>query len=625
MMRRAFVTPSVLAAAGTTSSEQRRFQRLASMAETLKPAPGTTAGTLNVVNEISVNADADEERKRPIWRKEVMPKRAEHSHLATMYKWGYNSLTLFKKVNEDPGQWWNANSSTLTSNWAQIGDYAACGLWSGVWRFTYGQGQYNMKPGEFRAHAYGRKDKNGAIHIDYNETVTVEEKIVAPHLPEHQKHRRYKNPDLPGFKATEPVKAKRLEREVQWHLGQGLRMYLVDGYFGSHPATSTIFRMITDNADHAYAVSMYAHRQSNIHSFREMPLLKRLGVSPMDEWSWRRPGVLMLHCPGYAFEAPRIVEEFGGPRPADIGISSPKFQYFDPYSIPMRACISNPSTSSVIDGLAYLCARWAYYADDKEHLTIPGEALLSADGSELTLFVDSTGEFDMGDIRGSASLFGSRAFRLANGVLSRGWDAVELPSAGAATKEFDFVEDSLGKIHRPLPLVLNGGDNVQALSHRFHPKRRSIANFGYKRPHNYSDDASARAAGAGMLFKPNGAALIGRPSAFYSRAVNIVVIGDKGAKSDHASLSAGIVGAVNKAGYLYADSEPLAESFNKILPTLKSVGTATAEEAKKLVEKLTKSDKDRSSSRNDRDDSDKKKQSSSRDDDNDKSRRNSKH
>ena len=137
MMRRASCATCALSA---PAIEQRRFQRLGSMNETLKPIPGHTAGTMNVVNEISVNPDADEERKRPIWRKEVAPKTPEHSYLATMYKWGYNSLTLFKKVNEDPGQWWNANSSTLTSNWAQIGDYAAAGLGGDFVILRYGSG-----------------------------------------------------------------------------------------------------------------------------------------------------------------------------------------------------------------------------------------------------------------------------------------------------------------------------------------------------------------------------------------------------------------------------------------------------------------------------------------------------
>uniref|UniRef100_A0A7S1W723 Uncharacterized protein n=1 Tax=Neobodo designis TaxID=312471 RepID=A0A7S1W723_NEODS len=590
MMRRAcsiVVAPGVATGSSSSLDTQRRFQKLGTMNETMKPNPGYEGGTLNCINEISVNPDADEERKRPAWRFEVTPKKPEHSFLATMYKWGYNSLTLYKRVNESPGQWYNANSSTVTSNWAQTGDVAALGFWSGIWTIAYGQGMYNLKPGEFRAQAYGRVDKNGALHLKYGETVKTEDKLLSPHLPEHQKHRRFKNPELPGFKDMEQVKAKRIEREAQYHLANGLRLYLADAYFGSHPSTSTLFRVITDNADHAYAISLYGNRQNNLHSFREMPLLKRLDKTPMDEWTWRRPGVLIYHCPGYDFEAPRIVEEFGGPRPQDLGLTSPKFSMFDLYSIPMKAALTTPSTASLVDSVAFLCSRWAYYADDKEHLTIPGDAVASPDGKKVTLVVDATGKLDTEPMRRSAYLYGAKHVRLADGVFARGWDAVEQNTQGVTTKKFDFVEDDLNRLHRPLPLQLNAPAGTEALSHRFYSKRRAISSHGFKRAHKYTNDVEAQAASAGMLFKPKTAPAVARAAAYHANAVDVVIVAND-AKADKNAAAAAVVQAIQNTGFLYADADPLTATVAKNLETVASVKVVSAAEGKTIVEGLAK-------------------------------------
>eukprot|EP00760_Papus_ankaliazontas_P005562 PhM_4_TR12656/c0_g1_i1/m.44494 len=466
----------------------RRCIRYSTIDATLKPVPGQSAGQLSMYNEISLHPDYDEENKRPVWRHEVMPLAPEHNYFATMYKWGYNSLTLFKKINEDPGPWWNSSNTGLVSVYTQLGEYGAAGMWSGVWRHTFGLGNYNLFPSQLYKRAYGRRDKNGAVVFDSKETIkTPIQKSTFPHTKEHDAHKRFKNPQLPGFSDIDAVHGKRVLREVQYHLGQGLRFYLVDGVFGSNPETATPFRIFTDNATHGYFAAMNAIRNRHICSFHEMSLLKRAEVNPLDEWAWRRPGVLLYHAAGFDFEQPRIVEEFGGPRPQDLGLKTQKFQIFDPYSIPMKGIVgAEPKCATMLESLAFLCGRWGFYADDKKFLTLPSDSILGPDGV-LTLVVNPTEE-NATILRNSNYLYGAQHHRATPLGVARAWDGVSRASSSVkATAYGDLVEQATGMTHSPLTTRI--GASRDSLSHRLFGRRR-LGEYGYKRPHNYSTEGT---------------------------------------------------------------------------------------------------------------------------------------
>eukprot|EP00759_Apiculatamorpha_spiralis_P019102 PhF_6_TR25298/c0_g1_i1/m.34912 len=456
--------------------------RWGSIADTLKPIPGQTAGQLTLMNEISVHPEYDEETKRPKFRDEVMPKSPEHNYFATMYKWGFNSLTMFKRINEDPGEWYNANNTMLTSTFNQIGEIALSGLWSGVWRHTYNVGVFNATQGELLARCFGTRDKNGAVAFDSKETITTPpQRLIFPHTKEHEAHKRFKNPQLPNFKQIDGVHGKRVLREVQYHLGYGLRFYMVDGVFGSNPSTSTSFRVFTDNANHAYYASIFGLRNTNIFSQNEASLLKRGDKNPLEEMTWRRPGVVSYFAPGYDFEQPRIVEEFGGPRPQDLGLVNPKFVLLEPYSIPMKAIVGgDPNCDTLRDTVAFLCSRWGYYADDRKLLTLPSDSVLNKD--QLTIVVNN--EDDLSGIRSSAHLYGAFHHRMGPDTISRGWDATTRP-AGGQTAYGDLIESSRKLVHSPLTVI--HGD-ASTLPHRF-TKRRRVGECGYKWPHNYAGNA----------------------------------------------------------------------------------------------------------------------------------------
>lgn len=583
MLRRVVVQSSPLIAVHD-DHQQRRFMRMSSINETFRPAAGTSAGQLSIMNEIAVNGDAEEERRKPLWRMEVYPKRRSASYLHTMYQWGYNSLTLFRRLNEDTGPWWNANSATVVSTWNQLGDMANAGMWSGVWRYTYGIGNYNMRPYETFSRAFGRKDKkSGAVTIDYEDSFAKSptQKLMFPHTKEHVTHRRIKNPALPGFVDVDGLHGKRILREVQYHLGQGLRFYLVDGVFGTCPATATPYRILTDNATSAYFASMASVRKFNYVSREESVLTKRLSQSPIDEWGWRRPGVVVYHTPSYDFEAPRIVEEFGGPRPQDLSLKTPKFVALEPYSIPMKGIVSaEPRCETLLETVGFLCARWGFYADDAKLVTLQGDSVLSKDGKSLTLVIGDT----TNALKASRYLYGAHHHRLNGAFVARAWDVNSVPSDKAETGPRDLVETSLGKVHKPLPTRVGCST---AISHRYF-NRRHVTDFGYKFPHNYTDDAATRADQGGHLFggaaKNTLSAFAVRPAAVATSSVDVVVIGGAADATDAAKV---IVELLKESGFLYAEADKLSAAVADVLSKVRSVKIVPKESAAGVLETLS--------------------------------------
>lgn len=584
---------------GTACWSQRRDVRYANLQEALKTPAGHSAGQMSILNEICCNPDAEEERRKPIFRHEVMPTASSPSYQRGMYRWGYDSLTLFKKTNEDPGPWWNANSSTLVSNWSQVGDCANAGMWSGVWRYTYGLGEYNLRPFELRGRAWGRREEScsGAVRMTFDPPPSpLSQRLVFPHTPEHQQHRRIKQPLNKGFKEISSLHGKRILREIQYHLGQGIRFYLMDGVFGSHPETATPFRIITDNPTHAYFVSLAAIRKFNYVAQQEIMLVKRVGQSPIDEWAWRRPGVLIYHAPCFDFEAPRIVEEFGGPRPSDMSLKSNHFLAVEPYSIPMKAVLSGePSCEALLDVTASLCARWGFYADDRGFLTVPGESFLSPDCRTLTLVIaNEESEKECIDrLRASPRLYGSHHHRIANGAVSRTWDVTSLsqraveqsqiPGSASPFRDTDLIEQHNHRVQRALPLRLGV---PTALSHRQYG-RRHVSEFGYKWPHRYVENSASTAYAGGHLFqKPTSCehahvlSAIPRPTAVGIANTNIIVVGSGG------SAEEAVLNIMREKRFLYAEEPAIMLALKEAFGGARSVRVVSSSDALSAVNEV---------------------------------------
>lgn len=496
------------------------------------------------------------EMKQPVFRMEVFPKQKQHNYLASMYKWGYDSLTLFHGPNEDPGDWAVANTATHCSLWTGLGEFQHMVLWSWIPRYAL-TGRFNERPSFLRGNAYGRRGKNFSLKLDYEETLTQPPQLkIQQHTADHQKHQRLKNPPLKGFEEIDQLHAKRLFREHVYHIGNSLKRFMVDGTFGAHPGTQTQYRVFTDNATHAYFANMAAIRSPRNICHQEMPFRNRLGKEALEEYTWTRPEVIVYHNPGFDFEAPRIVEEFGGPRPQDFGLAYQKYTYIEPYSIPMRVCISaDPKCQTILDWAAFLCGRWGFYADDSQFLTLPSDSILSRDGSELTVVVHNGEPFD--ELRCSPHLYGAHHHRFNETTISRCWNVNSIKHTDkdyGFPRELDFVEESYNTVHRPLPSLV--GVDTQDVSHRFHKKRMV---HGFKFPHSSITDPQERAALTGMLFSPPRKQGIPRPSALRMSHTTFVFILDNEpdaaivTANNVTSVAESVASAMLDKSLLYAD------------------------------------------------------------------------
>lgn len=545
-----------------------RSAHVSSQAATLAPVPGQSAGMMSLQGDVSASGMVYEsERRRPALRSEVAPKKKEWNAITTMHKWGTKSLALFRRANEDAGQWYLAGDATLVSAHSMLSADVAGTLWSGIDRQTYGLVEGNKRPDDLYRQIVGKRDKNGAVVVDYEESAemrkTEPQLFMVPHTKEHQMHQRLKNPSLPKFKEIENIHFRRVLREAQYHLGNSIRFYIVDGVFGNNTETGTPYRIITDNANHAYLATISACRNFNYIAPDEIELVKRAGADPLEEYAWRKPGVLIYHCPAYDFEAPRIVEEFGGPRPSDLGLKHQKFTIVDPYSIPMKAVMGGVlEAEELFKTTAFLCSRWGFYADNRGLLTLDADSVVSKDGKTLTVIIGAPSEA----VRASPYLHSTRNIRVGDGVVTRCWDSVVAPS-GAATRDRDVVEASSKTIFRPATTRYN---NEKSLSHRLLGNRTPR---GFHKDHQYTSDAVSRAAAGGHLLGKSSADEVQtatRAAAFNLEDTKFVVLGAKGTVSAEAAAKA-IVSNMAQKGMLYAEEEKLVAAITNALSKAKSV------------------------------------------------------
>jgi hypothetical protein len=559
------------------------------------------AGTLCLSSEICADADGEEERRRPQLEMRVAPRHKYQNRMRTAYKWGFDSTTLHYHLQESTGPWWNANCGKVQCTWNSVGEEGAAGMWSNIPPMTLGVGEFNKRPNDLYQRAIGKRDKkSGALVIDYEEDAAVAktpvQQLVIPHAKEHQMHQRYKVPANKDFKEIQPIHYKRSVKECQYHLGAGYRYFLVDGVFGSNPATGTPYRVITDNGTHGYFASMSALRKFNYVAMDESVLVKRTGQSPIEEWSWRRPGVLCYHCPSFDFESPRIVEEFGGPRTEDLGLAHNKFTVMDPYAIPMKVAIAGQlECETILKNTAYLCARWGFYADGRKLVTLNGDGVLSKDAKELTVIV-TDGTVNLDAIRANPLLFSAHHVRIGDGIVSRCWDSASLDAKTTTPQDRDIVETSTGRIHRPFASRMGATikNSSKALGHRLFG-RRKVTEFGYKSQHNYTTDAAEAAALGGHLFNPCAAVQksktatgvfesFARPSSFNLSATNFIVVGSAAGSIAADVAAKAVISGMSQNGWLYAEEDKLQEELTATFSKAKSVtGVATSGLAEALA------------------------------------------
>eukprot|EP01027_Heterolobosea_sp_BB2_P008956 GEZU01013269.1.p1 GENE.GEZU01013269.1~~GEZU01013269.1.p1 ORF type:complete len:559 (-),score=163.21 GEZU01013269.1:266-1942(-) len=234
-----------------------------------------------------------------------------------------------------------------------------------------------------------------------------------------------------------PKIRNRIYKELAYHLSNVPSSFVFDAAVGSSPATETTLRVVTDDP----ISGIYLN-----HMLLKVP--KRKAVEFKDE-------AIILHCPGYRFTPTRIVEEFGGPTPADLGLTADKFVLTD--LVTSTAMTGGVADRSIIqDTLAFLAARNAFA---KNALTIPSDAVFSESG-ELTLVLNNP-RTDIANVLENKNLYGAHHNIWSAKGVSRLWDGVskEYTNASDVDAKLDngyLVEKNINnsssvRLTRPLP------------------------------------------------------------------------------------------------------------------------------------------------------------------------------
>ena len=218
-------------------------------------------------------------------------------------------------------------------------------------------------------------------------------------------------PLLAGAEEADVKHPGRLEQEVQWHLGSCGVSFTHDGSTGSTTDDEVRMQVHTDSSAHALFWNIMLH---------SMP--KRT------KWEMGRftPPVKVFHCPGFTFERERVIEEYGGPKPADMGVEHENFAVVDPYAKPAAALIAgDASLDRARNVAAYLTA--VVMSEELDVLTLPGDAVLDTATGVATVYVTeatAAGKAAADAHRRNPALFGAHHVTLSPDGLGRMWDGV---------------------------------------------------------------------------------------------------------------------------------------------------------------------------------------------------------
>ena len=509
----------------------------------------------------------------------------------TMYRWGVESVfeTQGGHNCKAPAPFWCLNDTRFTHrdvehrrrNYEERESFPENGL-------KAIQLQDQNTPYSLMQRCFGKKDKNCAIICDFHAKLSSPERYSVSHSAEYAAFKRVKNPENAGVSSFSDVHFRRLSWEMKHHQMEAKDLFVQHGTVGSDPASSVQICSKSDNAAHSYLHSIFQCRHKDFFApnhikYSQNPFtLPNEIVARGNEVMWNRPPLRVDHFAGYEHELPRVAEEFGGPLPKDLGLSSKdgaNFVVHHPYSIPMRGIIGGVTDfREWIKSAAFLSARWAYYADSLGHVTLPGDAFLRADGKGLTVLINMTRDaVDLSNSvnRLSKHLLGAHHVKFGDGHLSRCWDAIALDKTAVSSTQYaDFVDLQTNVLFRPLSTTVG---ETGSLGRRFFPDREGkggILQHGLYQGTNATPVAKASA--GGHLFGAPAAsthASRSRPSRMHISDVTFVVVGGGNDPAD------AVAKQIQAQGWLYAELGPLKDSINAVFQQASVVCVPQAEAA----------------------------------------------
>eukprot|EP01061_Rhynchopus_euleeides_P003643 TRINITY_DN12924_c0_g1_i2.p1 TRINITY_DN12924_c0_g1~~TRINITY_DN12924_c0_g1_i2.p1 ORF type:complete len:578 (+),score=228.26 TRINITY_DN12924_c0_g1_i2:58-1791(+) len=396
--------------------------------------------------------------------------------------------------------------------------------------------------------------KDGVLHQPLSDSGKATQVLQMP-FTEDKTDKGFKElPTVQGAALCDVRHPGRIEQEIQWHLSSAGLSLTHDGAFGSTTDDEVRVQIHTDSTAHALFWNIMLHN-----------------LPGRSRWEMLRfnPPVKIFHCPGFVFEPERVIEEYGGPKKADLGLTQDKFALIDPYAKPAAAIIAGDSSlDRGLDVGAYLTG--IVMCEELDVLVVPGDAVINDAGEATVYITDSSaeGKAFADTIRKSESLFGAHHLTLSPDGLGRVWDGVthtvsetdNVPQNSLVT-----TEGSARRVTKTLTRRI-GDETSYRKSRNFHPgaPQRQATNYS-------SVDALE---GMTLGARPAAKSVI-RPNLVNTGKVKVVFV-KKGAANASVTGDAAaklFVEAVKEWGYPYASDEDLATPFAAALDAGLTVST----------------------------------------------------
>ncbi|KAF0972712.1 hypothetical protein FDP41_008961 [Naegleria fowleri] len=161
---------------------------------------------------------------------------------------------------------------------------------------------------------------------------------------------------------------RRTQRETGWYLSHTPNSFTQDGAFGSSNQHCCLIRVVTDNS------------VSGLFLKNMILPIRKTAPSTFSYDS------LILHAPGFQFIPPHVVEEFSGPTPKDLGLSTEHFVFENDQT--NTSIVGGIFSSSVLlDNMAYFGARTIF--SKSSAIVLPSDSIINKDKSSSTLFINS--------------------------------------------------------------------------------------------------------------------------------------------------------------------------------------------------------------------------------------------
>eukprot|EP00761_Pharyngomonas_kirbyi_P012372 gb/GECH01012399.1/.p1 GENE.gb/GECH01012399.1/~~gb/GECH01012399.1/.p1 ORF type:complete len:572 (+),score=74.14 gb/GECH01012399.1/:1-1716(+) len=244
----------------------------------------------------------------------------------------------------------------------------------------------NLDTNGLAKHSFGKRDKNDNVYVDARNEEHGFDRLSTADPREHD----FWPDSVEDFDHTF---CRRTWRDVANYITDLPYSYVRDAPIGSSISGEILARIVSDNpvSDLFLRNLMLPKPKNSTTNYVQKEVDWMKANATQEEWNeaiqeaskkfdiklaefklqqWQ---ITLLNAPGYRFEQERIVEEFGGPRPSDLGLVRDQFHLTDPFK---RMCVFAGVYDNTIsmESLAYLAARYMYR--ENRYLLFPADVVV---------------------------------------------------------------------------------------------------------------------------------------------------------------------------------------------------------------------------------------------------------